>query len=108
MGEQKQAYRGPSGTDGAHHAFISMRALQRGKGCRSVLAELQRPEGGSWKLLYDTPRFTYRLSLGPCHARVAPDALGTLLRQENDSNGNCKAHVIIPCLTPTFSLTVPF
>lgn len=46
-------------------------------------------------------RLTYRLSFGPFHAGVAPDALGTLSRQKNDSNGNFKAHFIISSLTRT-------
>lgn len=47
---------------------------------------------------------TYRLSFGSLHARVAPDALGTLSRQKNDSNGNFKAHFILSSLIPTSDL----
>lgn len=57
--------------------------------CGSVLAGPQKPEGWFRQLFLagQPPRPTHRLSFGSRHAWVAPDALGTLSRQ-NDSDGN--------------------
>lgn len=65
------------------------------------------PRGLVMTALAGHSRLTYRLSLGSLHARVAPDALGTLSRQKNDSNGNFKTHFAIPSLTPTAIFTMP-
>lgn len=71
------------------------------KGLQSVLGWAPEARALVMTTLVVHSRLTYRLSFGSLHAGVAPDALGTLSRQKNDSNGNFKAHFIICSLTPT-------